>query len=66
MEPRQYKLLAEILLVVGIALATIGLAIQYLTDIETVGPVLLIIGCASALLALPTFMILTLITVSKK
>jgi hypothetical protein len=66
MEPRQYKLLAEILLVVGIALAALGLAVHYLTDIETIGPVLLILGCASALLALPTFMVLTLLTVSKK
>lgn len=62
MEPRQYKLLSEILLGLGALCAAIGVALLYLLDDNLPGALCLIAGCAMALISLPTFMILTLIT----
>ena len=59
MEPRQYKLLAEILMVVGLILAIIGLAVIYGLHENTAGAVIMIAGSGMLLISLPTFMILT-------
>ena len=66
MEPRQVKRLSEILLGVGIILAIIGLAAMYLMEDNTAGAVVLIIGCASAIVSLPTFMLLAAYTAFQK
>ncbi len=63
MQPGQYKQLSVVLLVMGVILACLGLAAIYILDAGTVGAVLLLIGCALALMSLPTFMILTLLGV---
>ena len=62
MEPRHYKLLAEILLVIGIIVAAIGAVLIFFFSENKIGAIFLIIGCACALVSLPTFMILTLLT----
>ena len=65
MEPRQYKNLAVVLLTVGIIAAAIGLAIRIFTG-DIIGVILLIFGAASALVSLPTFMVLMMLTESKE
>ena len=66
MEPREYKRLAEILLAIGVVLAVLGLVFIYVAEMGTAGAIILILGCACALLSLPTFMILTIITNYRK
>lgn len=66
MQPRQYKQLAEILLVIGIAVAAVGVAVMYGLNERTIGAALMLIGGAAALLSLPTFMILMLFTANSK
>ena len=62
MEPRQYKKLSVILLVVGAIVAAIGVAMLCVMSDNTPGALVLIIGCALALVSLPTFMILMMLT----
>ncbi len=62
MEPRQYRQLAIALLVLGAILSGLGLLFIYYLQMNTAGAVMLIFGCAMALLSLPTFMILMLLT----
>jgi hypothetical protein len=62
MEPRQHKKLAEIMFVIGGILAVVGLVLYFALDIKTAGAVLLIIGSAMILIALPTFMLLMMYT----
>ena len=62
MEPRQYKTLSEVLLVIGIIVASIGVAMLCTMDDNTPGAIVLIIGCGMALISLPTFMILMMLT----
>jgi hypothetical protein len=59
MEPRHYKLLAEILMVAGIILAVIGLAVVYGLHENMTGAIIMIAGSGMLLISLPTFMILT-------
>ena len=66
MEPRQIKKLSEILLGVGIILAVIGLAAMYLMEDNMPGAVILIVGCTSAIISLPTFMLLAAYTTFQK
>lgn len=62
MEPRQHKKLSEILFVIGGICAVIGLALIFGFDMRTAGAVVLIIGCALFLIALPTFLLLMMYT----
>jgi len=62
MEPRHHKLLAEILLSVGVILCLIGLLLIYVLNMNLAGSVVLIIGAASALIAMPTFFLLMILT----
>jgi hypothetical protein len=62
MEPRHYRQLAIALLVVGAILSGLGLLFIYYFHMNTEGAVMLIFGCAMALLSLPTFMVLMLFT----
>jgi hypothetical protein len=66
MEPRQYKLLSEIFLAIGVVLAAIGIATIYLYNESTIGAIFLIVGCGCALISLPTFMILTMVTLYRE
>jgi hypothetical protein len=66
MEPRQHKLLAEVLLVLGIAAVIIGLAVYYLASMKLEGTLIIVAGCIMSLLSLPTFMILAILTATKK
>ncbi len=65
MEPRQYKLLAEILLITGIIFAAIGAACIYFLSENLIGALLMILGCGMSLISLPTFMILMMLTSAK-
>jgi len=65
MEPRQYKNLAVALLAIGILMAASGLAIHLFLH-SFVGVLLMIIGASSALISLPTFMVLMMLTDSKE
>ncbi len=62
MEPRQYKTLSEVLLGIGAIVAAIGVAMLCVMDDNTPGALVLIVGCALALVSLPTFMILSMLT----
>lgn len=62
MEPRNLKLLAEIMLVVGCILTALGVALTYVMDDNLIGALLMIFGCGMALISLPTFMILMMLT----
>jgi len=62
MEPRHYKTAAEIVLAIGVVLSAIGVVCLITMDSNTVGLILLITGCAMALVSLPTFMILMMLT----
>ena len=62
MEPRNLKLLAEILLVVGCILTALGVAVIYVMHEDLIGALVMILGCGMALISLPTFMILTMLT----
>ncbi|MBE6527736.1 MAG: hypothetical protein E7Z64_00995 [Thermoplasmata archaeon] len=61
MQPRQYKLLSEILLVIGSIVVISGACVLYFLSETMTGALLLIIGCGLVLISLPTFMILTLL-----
>lgn len=66
MEPRQYKLLAEVMMLAGIIAAFFGVVLMYGLSMNTAGAVALIIGCALCLISLPAFIILMMITASKE
>ena len=65
MEPRQYLRLSEILLVVGILCAVAGIALIYSLSENTLGAIVLIIGCALALVSLPTFIVISVLSSAK-
>jgi hypothetical protein len=60
MEPRQHKRLSEILFAVGGVCLVAGLILLFGLGMRIPGAVLLIIGSASVLIALPTFMLLSM------
>ena len=60
MEPRQHKKLSEILFVVGGLCIVVGLIVLFGFNMRLPGAIILIIGCGSALIALPTFMLLSM------
>ena len=62
MEPRHYRILSIILLVVGALLSGLGLIFIYALQMNMAGAIMLVFGCAMALISLPTFMILMLLT----
>lgn len=62
MEPREFKLMAEIMMVAGVLLALLGLGLIYGLDMRTEGAIPLIIGSALALLSLPVFMVLMILS----
>jgi len=62
MEPRHYRILAIVLLVLGAVLSGLGLVLIYALQMNMAGAIMLVFGCAMALISLPTFMILMLLT----
>jgi hypothetical protein len=62
MEPRHYRMLAIVLLVLGAILSGLGLVFIYALQMNMAGAIMLVFGCAMALISLPTFMILMLLT----
>ena len=60
MEPRQHKRLSEILFIAGGICIIAGLIVLFGFGMRLPGAIILIIGCSSALIALPTFMLLSM------
>ncbi len=65
MEPRRIKQMSEVLLAVGILLAVIGAVLMFYIEGDTFGIWMLLAGSVMALISLPTFMLLSMYSMSK-
>ena len=65
MEPREHKKLSEILFAVGGVCIVIGAILLFGFSMRVPGAIFLIIGSGSVLIALPTFMLLSMYNASR-